>query len=66
MLDNVLRAPLQFFDVTPVGRLLARFSKDVDVLDSSLSWAISNSLSGIFEVNLLLFYYSSVIFIFRI
>ncbi|XP_035434176.2 multidrug resistance-associated protein 1 [Spodoptera frugiperda] len=50
MLDNVLKSPLQFFEVTPVGRLLSRFSKDVETVDNSLSWEISNTLSGIFEV----------------
>ncbi|KAJ8721589.1 hypothetical protein PYW07_002364 [Mythimna separata] len=50
MLDNVLKAPLQFFEVTPVGRLLSRFSKDVDTVDTALSWEISSVLNGIFEV----------------
>lgn len=36
MLTNVLRSSMEFFDRTPVGRILARFSKDVDVVDSQL------------------------------
>ena len=51
MLDNVLKAPLQFFEVTPVGRLLSRFSKDVDTVDTSLAWEISSVLNSVFEVN---------------
>ncbi len=33
LLCNVLRSPTHFFDVTPLGRVLNRFSKDVDVID---------------------------------
>uniref|UniRef100_A0A3B1IRS1 ATP binding cassette subfamily C member 3 n=1 Tax=Astyanax mexicanus TaxID=7994 RepID=A0A3B1IRS1_ASTMX len=34
MLHAVLRAPQAFFEATPSGRLLNRFSKDVDTIDS--------------------------------
>ncbi len=33
VLLNVLRSPQRFFDVTPTGRVLNRFSKDVNVID---------------------------------
>lgn len=36
MLDNVLRVPMQFFDTTPSGRVINRFSKDTEVVDSNL------------------------------
>uniref|UniRef100_A0AAG5CWY7 ABC-type glutathione-S-conjugate transporter n=1 Tax=Anopheles atroparvus TaxID=41427 RepID=A0AAG5CWY7_ANOAO len=37
LLRRVIRAPLtSFFDVTPVGRVLNRFSKDIDTADSDL------------------------------
>ncbi|KAJ3320136.1 Multidrug resistance-associated protein 1 [Blyttiomyces sp. JEL0837] len=33
---SVLNAPLSFFDTTPLGRLITRFSRDVDMCDSTL------------------------------
>jgi ABC-type multidrug transport system fused ATPase/permease subunit len=29
LLKNVLRSPMNFFDTTPVGRIVSRFSNDV-------------------------------------
>jgi len=36
MLANILRGPMEFFDVTPIGRILNRFSKDIDTIDTLL------------------------------
>ncbi|XP_055360301.1 ATP-binding cassette sub-family C member 3 isoform X4 [Betta splendens] len=36
LLQGVLRAPQAFFESTPTGRLLNRFSKDVDCIDSHI------------------------------
>eukprot|EP00667_Euglena_gracilis_P000297 EG_transcript_297 len=43
MLDCVVRCPMAFFDTTPVGRIINRFSTDVTSLDMNLSEQLNQS-----------------------
>ena len=33
MLKNIMRSPMSFYDTTPLGRILNRFSKDIYTID---------------------------------
>lgn len=41
MLQNILFLPVSFFDVTPIGRIVNRFSQDVATVDEDLAQAMS-------------------------
>ncbi|XP_064629119.1 multidrug resistance-associated protein 1-like isoform X2 [Lineus longissimus] len=45
MLDNILKAPMAFFDTTPVGRIVNRFSRDMDTIDTE----IPNTFSSLID-----------------
>lgn len=58
MLKNILHSPMSFFDTTPLGRILNRFSKDIytidEVIPRTLRAFISTFLSVISTVIVIL------------
>ncbi|RDD40706.1 Multidrug resistance-associated protein 5 [Trichoplax sp. H2] len=43
-LYKIIRCPMSFFDTTPSGRILNRFSRDIDEIDTQLPMFIDNGL----------------------
>ena len=39
-ITHVLHAPMSFFETTPLGRIMNRFSKDIDNIDNQLGGMI--------------------------
>ena len=50
MLKSVLRAPLTFFDTTPIGRIISRFSRDINILDELLPQYFQQMLTTVLNL----------------
>ena len=50
LLDSVTRARLQFFDTTPLGQLMNRFSKDIESIDQDVAPVAVGVLGCLFSL----------------
>ena len=50
LITSIMKAPMSFFDTTPLGRILNRFSSDIEVIDNQLGSAIAQVFSSLMNV----------------
>ena len=50
MLSSVLFTRIRFFDSTPIGRILQRFSRDVESVDIHLQWSFDHTIHSLFHI----------------
>ncbi|XP_033954626.1 ATP-binding cassette sub-family C member 4-like [Pseudochaenichthys georgianus] len=50
MFNCILRTPVRFFDINPIGRVLNRFSKDMGQLDSNMPWTLVDFIQVFLQI----------------
>ncbi|CAH1794382.1 unnamed protein product [Owenia fusiformis] len=65
LLNNTVKNPMSFFDTTPMGRIINRFSKEMDIIDVNIPQYVQLWLIGLspFMATLVVIIYSTPIFL---
>ena len=65
MLKNIMSSKMSFFDTTPLGRIMNRFSKDIDIMDTTIPWNLRTLLVTTLNVigTMIVICYSNPLFI---
>ena len=50
MLESILKSTMEFFETTPSGRIINRFSKDVDAIEKSIPESFKALFRCLFHV----------------
>lgn len=50
LLKVVLRAPIWFFDTNPLGRIISRFTSDIDKVDFHISISLQYAMFGVLNI----------------
>lgn len=50
LLKNIMHIPMRFFDVTPLGRILGRFSADINGIDTFLPFIFKGIITTMIRV----------------
>jgi ATP-binding cassette subfamily C (CFTR/MRP) protein 1 len=49
LLNNVLKSPMKFFDTNPIGRIVNRFTSDLDTMDQMIPFALMDFIWCLME-----------------
>lgn len=65
LLGNCMRSPMEFYDITPVGRIVNRFGKDLDTVDNVIPMTFQSWCLTTFKVlsTLIIIAYSTPLFL---